>query len=398
MKKMVLLMILGLGLLAAGCGQAATTPAAATATPTPEPELPFAKELQDALDAGLEKYDDGKEITGISAAVIVPGNSTWLGVSGVSHRTTRITSDTPFAAGSITKNFTAAIILQLEEEGVLSLDDPLHRWLSDYVNIDNAITIRQLLNHKSGIHYMTENAEYWDAVFSDPNRVLTPKMVITTFVLEPYFPKGTDWHYSNSSYLLLGMIIKEATGSELSSEYRNRLSTPLGLDSWFLPAEEALPDNTAHGWFDLDGDGAYDELSVLSMTPFYSSVAAAGGMFSTAEDLAKWSRALFHEGRVLSEQSLDQMLTFYSPIPEIPNNPPIVAGYGLGVVRFAPELFNGLEIWGHGGDAPGYAAGSLYLVDYGVSIGIATNTDKGEAMRTLNDLLSIITSHFEPTP
>lgn len=380
-----------LALLAMLLGMAACT--------QPELELPFAQELQDAVDAGLEKYDGGKGGTpGVSVAVIVPGYSTWLGVSGVSHGTTPVTPDTPFAAGSIAKNFIAAIVLQLAEEGVLTLDDPLHKWLPDYANIDNTITIRQLLYNTGGIHNMTENSEYWQTVLGDPERTLTPEETIATFVLEPYFPKGTDWHYSNSGYLLLGMIINEATGSELSSESRNRLWTPLGLDSTFLPIEEALPENTAHGWFDLDGDGAYDEVSVLSMPSFYSSAAAAGGWFSTAEDLAKWSRALFHEGRVLSEQSLDQMLDFYSPIPEGRPDWRLLVGYGLGVVRFTPEVLNGLEIWGHSGDAPGYAAASLYLPDYGVFIGMATNTEEGERMAIINDLLSIITSHVEPTP
>jgi CubicO group peptidase (beta-lactamase class C family) len=118
-----------------------------------------------------------------------------------------------------------------------------------------------------------------------------------------------------------------------------------------------------------------------------------GGVFSTAEDLAKWSQALFREGRVLSEQSLDQMLAFHSPTP----GEPLVAGYGLGVVRFSPELFNGLEVWGHSGNAPGYAAGCLFLPDYGVSIGIMVNTEAGEAMPTLFDLLNVITSHLDPS-
>ncbi len=97
---------------------------------------------------------------------------------------------------------------------------------------------------------------------------------------------------------------------------------------------------------------------------------------------------------MLSEQSLDQMLAFHSPTP----GEPLAAGYGLGVARFSPELFNGLEVWGHSGNAPGYAAGSLYLPDYRVSIGIATNTEEGEAMHTINDLLRVITSHLEEMP
>jgi len=118
---------------------------AASAKPTSKPELPFAKQLQNALDNGLKKYN-GK---GISVAVIVPGYKTWVGVSGVSHGKTPIKPETVFDAGSITKNVVAALILKLVEEGLLSLDDPLHKWLPDYPNIDNTITIRQLLNHTS---------------------------------------------------------------------------------------------------------------------------------------------------------------------------------------------------------------------------------------------------------
>ena len=138
MKKKLVLAVMVLALLLTACGMPEAKPTSTAAPPTPEPELPFARELQDALDSGLEEYGG----MGISVAIIVPGYKTWTGVSGVSHGTTPVTTDMPFATGSITKNFTAAIILQLAEEGVLTLDDPLHKWLADYANIDNTITIR----------------------------------------------------------------------------------------------------------------------------------------------------------------------------------------------------------------------------------------------------------------
>jgi D-alanyl-D-alanine carboxypeptidase len=372
-------------LLLTACGKPAAELTPAAAPPTPQLELPFAQELQEAVDSGLEAYGG----MGISVAVIVPGYKPWVGVSGVSHGTIPITPDTLFSAGSITKMSTAATILQLAEEGVLTLDDPLHKWLPDYPNIDSTITIRQLLNHTGGVYDMVRHPDYWNAMLADPARPWKPEEIVATFLLEPYFPKGTDWHYSTPGYILLRMIIKEATESKVSAEYRNRLWTPLALENTFLAVEEALPENTAHGWFDIDGDGAYDDLP--SFPAFYSGV--GGGVFSTAEDLAKWSQALFREGRVLSEQSLDQMLAFHSPTP----GEPLVAGYGLGVVRFSPELFNGLEVWGHSGNAPGYAAGCLFLPDYGVSIGIMVNTEAGEAMPTLFDLLNVITSHLDPS-
>ena len=113
-----------------------------------QPGLPFVKKLQDTLDNGLKKYN-GK---GISFAIIAPGHKMWIGVSGVSHGTTPIKPETLFDAGSITKNFVAALTLKLVEESLLTLDDTLHKWLPDYPNIDNTITIRQLLNHTSGLY------------------------------------------------------------------------------------------------------------------------------------------------------------------------------------------------------------------------------------------------------
>ena len=385
MRKKLVLEILAAALLLTACAKPAAELTPTAAPPIPQPELPFAQELQDVLDSWLEEYGG----MGISAAVIVPGYKTWVGVSGVSHGTTPITPDTLFSAGSIKKMFTAATILQLAEEGLLTLDDPLHKWLADYPNIDNTITIRQLLNHTGGIYDMVRNPEYWKAMFAEPARSWNPEEIVTTFVLEPYFPKGTDWHYSSPGYLLLHIIIKKATESEVSAEFRNRFWNPLALDNTFLAVEEELPENTAHGWLDVDGDGVYDDFPFF--TSLYSGV--GGVVFATAEDLARWSQALFREGRVLSERSLDQMLTFHSPTP----GEPLVAGYGLGAMRFSPELSNGLEVWGHIGDAPGYAAACLYLPDYGVSIGIMVNIEADDAaMLTLNELLNITTSRLEP--
>lgn len=352
----------------------------------PPPELSFAEKLQAALDNGIKKYN-GK---GISAAVIMPDGETWVGASGVSEGTTPITTDMLFSAGSITKMFTATTILQLAEEGILTLDDSLHQWLPAYPNIDSTITIRQLLNHTSGIYNITEHPTIWQTIFADPTQVRTLEEIVTNYTLAPYFPKGTGWHYSNTGYLLLRMIIRKAADSQISHQYRTRFFEPCDLNRAYLAPEETLPANTARGWFDLDGDGNYDELPF--MTSFYSM--AGGGVFCSAEDLAKWSRALFHDRIVLTQQSLEQMLTFHSPCP----GEPLVSGYGLGTINFSSELFNNLEVWGHGGDAPGYAAGCLYLSAYGICIGIMDNTEEGESMWTINDLLSVITEHLEETP
>lgn len=352
-------------------------------SPTESKQLTFAEQLQKALDDGIDSYN-GK---GISSAVIMPDGETWVGVSGMSNANNPITSDMVFSAGSITKMFTAATIIQLAGEGVLNLEDSLSQWLPAYPNIDSTITIRQLLNHTNGIYNLTEHSSMWESVFADPTRLLTIEEIIINYTHAPYFPKGTNWHYSNTGYLLLRMIIKEATGSDISIEYRNRFFNPLNLNSTFLAPYEIPVATIAQGWFDLDGNGTYDELPF--MTSFYSM--AGGGVFCTAQELVNWTHALFHDRIVLSQSNLDQMLTFHSPCP----GEELVDGYGLGAVRFSPALFNGLKVWGHGGNALGYAAACLYLPDYDVSIAVMDNTEEGETMWVINDLLEIITNHLE---
>ncbi len=350
-----------------------------------ESKLTFGEKLQEALDNGIELYK-GK---GISVAVIMPDGQTWTAVSGVSRGTTLINKEMLFSAGSITKTFTAATILQLADEGILTLEDSLHKWLPDYPNIDNTITIRQLLNHTNGIYDLDDNPLIYQDLFADHEKIWALEDVVSTYTLTPNFPKGTSWYYSNTGYILLRMIIREATGSEISTEYRKRLFEPSGLSSAFLAPEENSTGSIAQGWLDLDNDGEYDELPF--MTSFYSM--AGGGVFCTAKDLAIWANALFHDQTVLTESSFEQMLSFYSPCPD----EELVAGYGLGVTNFASELFNYLNLWGHGGNALGYAAGCFYLPDYGVSIGIMDNTEEGDAMYIINNILSIVTDHLNET-
>jgi len=352
-------------------------------SPAEPKQLTFTEKLQKALDDGIVSYN-GK---GVSVAVIMPDGETWSGVSGLSHANIPITSDMVFSAGSITKMFTAATIIQLAEEGVLSLEDSIFQWLPAYPYVDSTITIRQLLNHTNGIFNITENPEMWNNIFADPTRVWTMEEIINNYNLAPYFPKGTGWHYSNTGYLLLRLIIIEATGSEIATEYRNRFFDPLNLNSTFLAPYETPGATIARGWFDLDGNGTYDEL--LFMTSFYSM--AGGGVFCTAQDLANWSHVLFHDKVVISQSNLNQMLTFHSPCP----GEELVDGYGLGVTKFSLELFNGLQVWGHGGNALGYAAGCFYLPDYDVSLAIMDNTEEGETMWVINDLLDIVTTHLE---
>lgn len=343
----------------------------------------FKQELQLALDQAI-RNNDGK---GLSATVIMPDESQHIFVSGISKAGELVTSDMLFSAGSITKMFTAAAILQLVDDGILSLDDTVGKWLPEYQYVDASITIRQLLNHTNGIKDLIDHPEIMPAIFSDPAKTWTMEDAITSYLQEPYFAKGTNWHYSNTGYLLLRMIINEATNDQLAELHRTRLFNPANLQHTYLVPQETVTEPIAQGWLDMDQNGTYDELPF--MNSFYTM--AGGGIFCTSQDLAKWAKALFADKTVLSQELLNQMLTFHSPCPD----EDMVAGYGLGAIQFNPSLFNSEQGWGHAGNPLGYAAICIYLPEYDVCLAVMDNTEEGESMWVINDLLEIITRHLE---
>jgi CubicO group peptidase (beta-lactamase class C family) len=188
--------------------------------------LTMEQQLQAALDEGFAQVDDAK---GFSVAVWTPTQPMWTGVAGVSHAAVPITHRTPFAAGSITKTFTALTILRLAELGILDLDDSLHSWLPDYTHVDRDITIRQLLNHTSGLSDFVDTPGWIIPILNEPNRVWGMEEYLLTSITAPYFAKGTAWSYSTTGYVLLRMIIEAATGGHGSrrvQELRDRAAGP----------------------------------------------------------------------------------------------------------------------------------------------------------------------------
>ena len=186
-----------------------------------------------SLESGIQQHMDRAiarhGIHGASVAVIFPDGRLQTWVSGVSHESVLMHPDMLFALGSVTKNCVAALTLRLAEEGLLSLEDPLSRWLPDYPHVDNRITIRQLLNHTSGLYMFWKNDDLWKAMEADKKRIWTPEEVLA-YIKEPHFEKGSGWRYSNTNYLLLGMILEKAGGTSLPNLLRRYLWQPLGID------------------------------------------------------------------------------------------------------------------------------------------------------------------------
>jgi D-alanyl-D-alanine carboxypeptidase len=283
--------------------------------------------------------------------------------------------------------FTAGVILKYQEEGKLNLDDSVGMWLPPYEHIDGSITLRQLLNHTSGIYDIVENQELWNDIYADPGRTWDLEEVVQNYVKAPYFEKGNNWHYSNTGYILLRMMIKAISGKSVGDVYREYLIDPVGLKSTCCIPDEPLPERVAHGWLDVTGDNVYDDLPAENMKSFYSM--AGGGIFCTAEDLALWIRKLLHEKTVISAASMQEMKEYVFPTP----GEDLVERYGLGLLVFNKELTQGMQVTGHGGNPLGYAAGAFYLEEHGVCIGLMDNTEHGVSMPVIEEIMEIIKDH-----
>lgn len=340
------------------------------------------EKLQAVLDENIEDIDG----RGVSAAIIMPGKPIWKGVAGKSHDTVSISPNMLFAIGSITKNFVASLTLKLVEEGKLSLEDSLYNWLPSYPHIDSTITIRQLLNHSSGIYMFWSNQQIWDDLKKDRTKIWTPEEVLS-YIKEPYsFDPGEGFRYSNTNYLLMAMIIEKVTGSNLSAEFRERFWRPLGIENTYLSLEEEIPDNLAHVFGDnFNNDGSIQDLTYLPRASHESITYGSSGLFMTAEDLALWCNALF-EGRVLQPQSLEEILEFR----EIGFGRK-KRGIGLGVELFVKRMASGERAVGHSGANIGSSAYMVHLPDHHISVAVMINSfnhDCSQAITT--DLITTV--------
>ncbi len=322
----------------------------------------LAARFQHVLDSSLT----AKKIMGASAAIIVPEKGTWLGVGGMSNpqTNTKINSDMLFDIGSNTKTAVAALVLKLEEMGFLSINDPLHTWLPIFPNIDSTITVRQLLNHTGGVSdYSNENPAWIDSINADLDRFWPPEYSLS-LVLEPNFLPGTSWSYSNTGYVLAGMIIKEATGAPgVSPLLHQLLLDPLRLENTYLDIEDTLGGEMADGWAYFAETDEIINYSQYPRTAIYSSFWTCGAMVSTARELARFTQALYG-GEILGPVSLEKMFDI------VPFDGSGQVGYGLGTMT---QPLHNEKIWWHGGDTFHFGSQALYWPEQNVSIAVLVN-------------------------
>jgi D-alanyl-D-alanine carboxypeptidase len=323
--------------------------------------------LQTRLDFVLDSVCTVYNIKGASAAVLIPqyGTNSWTGTYGESYSGVPIATDMHFGIGSNTKTFTAALMLKLQEDGLLSLDDTIGTWFPGVANVNGQITIRQMLNHTSGLYSFTNHPNFSPSINADVTAIWPPEDVLQ-FINAPLFAPGTDWSYSNTNYLLAGLIIKAVTGTEFHDALLDSILTPQGLNNTGLYPYHTPSGTIPHAWSKYFGQPyLVDGIDVgWEHTANFSMAGAAGAIMSTAEDNVKFWHQLM-SGSIINNSSLDEMKQTIS----------IGGGLGYGLGIFSRAFFNGHAVYSHGGTNVCWINENVYDDENGTCISVLTNQD-----------------------
>jgi D-alanyl-D-alanine carboxypeptidase len=306
----------------------------------------------DVVPPSLQKDADALVAGGVPGVVVITRRGERIGqiTAGLANTgaQTPMRAEDRFRTGSLTKTYVATVVLQLVAEGKFALDDSVERWLPGIVPNGNRITIRQLLNHSSGL-----------PEFDQDPRVLKPylagnlsyhwsprALVKIALTHKSLFAPGDRYSYSNTNYLIVGLIVEAASGHSLATELKQRIFTPLHLRATSFQTRPGLSGRYAHGYFTIGKPPAAD-ISGLSPYPW-----AAGAIVANGADTATFYRALLR-GKLLHGAQLREMKTTLSEgsKSDLPGS-----RYGLGLE--SQRLSCG-RAWGHGGNFPGYLAYTL---------------------------------------
>ncbi len=335
----------------------AATTAIASACSLPTPDL-FPRS---ALQSGLNRL---VETQAASAAMlrIREGEHEWAAGAGKQElgSTVPVSTSGRFRIGSVTKTFVATVVLQLADEGRLALDDPIARHLPGVVAGGDAISVRQILNHTSGIydyaHERDRSTNRWrgDARF----RTYRPQELLdVAFTHPPHFPPGRGWRYSNTNYVIAGLLVEKLTGKPYGDAVAERIIRPLRLNQTTVPGTDpAVPEPHAHGYTDVAGT----LVDVTEMNP--SLDWAAGEMISTASDLNRFLSALLG-GELTSAAALAAMRDTVETGQ--------MFRYGLGLQQY--DLPCGTTVLGHGGELIGFLTYAMVSADGGRQLTLSYN-------------------------
>jgi D-alanyl-D-alanine carboxypeptidase len=331
------------------------------------------------------------KIDDLTAGGLPPGMVVWIdapeyqfaGATGFADlmNGTPMPPEGAFRIGSITKMFTAAVIIQLAEDGVLTLGDPLALWLpevAEQLPYGDQITLRHLLTHTSGLFNVVEHEAYWADLFTEMETdEATGAVTLACVQRDPHdtlaryvygkdaqFEPGTRWSYSNTNYTLLGMVIEAAAEMPLAQAYRTHIYEPLGMASTFLDCYEEPVLDVVHG-YTASGD------TMTDVTELHESVGwSAGGLVSTAPDLITFARGLF--GGALFDEP-ESLVTMTTPAPG--------SSYGLGITLQK-------EYMGHAGYIAGFRSVLNYAPELDTVVVMVYNHDSADPEQSLATVLN----------
>jgi D-alanyl-D-alanine carboxypeptidase len=277
--------------------------------------------------------------------------------------------------GSVTKTFAVTAVLQLVDQGRLKLNDPISKYISGVPSGDR-VTLRELAQMQSGLITFDDVDEFSNSYITDPHQFFTPAQLLGYAVEKPLqFPPGTQYEYSNTNTVLLGLVVEKASGQSLPNYLDQHILAPLMMNHTSFPITAAFPDPHPDGYTAIEGR----ELTATDWNPSWAW--GAGNMISTLDDMQIWARALA-TGALLTPETQRQRLD-----ASVPMNPQKSAFYGLG-------LFNAGGWIGHSGSIFGYQTVAVYLPQAQTTLVFVINTDAPHQASTT--LANAITNVISP--
>jgi D-alanyl-D-alanine carboxypeptidase len=352
------------------------------------------QDLRARLQAKFEELHKGGSFPGGTAGIALP-DGTLLGLAvGVSDRTTGapMKPTDRLLLGSVGKTYASAVALQLVHEGKIGLDDPISKWFGKelwFPRLPNAskVTVRHLMTHTSGLVRYELNPKFTTDLTANPDKVWTGEdRLAYLFDATPPFAPGEGWEYSDTNYIVLGMIIERAGGASYYDQLRARILGPFGLRDT-IPADSRTVPGLVQGYAgERNPFGGSDEMikdGRFAVNPQFEWT--GGGLAVTAQDLAKWAKLLY-EGKVLDASMMKQL------IDGVPAKLGPETKYGLGVI-IRPTAHG--TTYGHSGFMPGYQTEVMYFPELKTAIAVQVNSSAprstGRSLRTfVTEFASIV--------
>lgn len=351
-----------------GCNKVQIGPTEYCSPITPDSSASHPK--ASAYQAILDQYV-GEGLPG-AILLIHDSDGVWMGAAGMSDIKAGIPMSPCIVSkvASVTKMYIGVLVMQLVEQGQIDLDATIPAYLpeDDIKKVKNAkeATVRQLMNHTSGIYDIITGQDFYLAILNDPAHDWEPEDLLKfAYNKDPYFAPGTDCYYSNTNFLLLSMILDRVTGRPHCEMMMNNIIRPLGLENTFYYWHDPIPVWTAQGYFDL-----YHNNTICNVTNYNTgSGNGYGGIYANVYDMMVFIEALLVKKTLVSQESLDQMLSFDQPLEPETYRYTGLAIYKDFIDRPDPTEFS----YGHRGRDLGYSADLNWFPKNGTTMALLVN-------------------------